>query len=73
MFEMANLQEDALREYDELEQIYTETGMRSSRRVNKDYTCYRDFLDSFCLPFLGYASKWQKFWSIHPSSLQCIR
>jgi hypothetical protein len=39
MFEMANLQEDALREYDELEQIYTETGMRSSRRVNKDYTC----------------------------------
>jgi hypothetical protein len=36
MFEMANLQEDALREYDELEQIYTETGMRSS---NKDYTC----------------------------------
>jgi len=26
MFEMANLREDALREYDELEQIYSETG-----------------------------------------------
>lgn len=30
------------------------------------------FLDSFYLPFLGYGSKWQKFWSTHPSSLQCI-
>lgn len=26
MFEMANVQEDALREYDELEQIYLEMG-----------------------------------------------